>query len=663
VEKKYRNKDKKSKSKKGGKAKVVLLLFAFLNFSLTGFRVRSTNAYFSDTLVSSGNTFSAGWWADDTAPTSEIDQEVLGATQNLTDFSVSYFAEDEDGGSGVKEVRLYYSYNLGDWTLFAEVSVPNEFGEGAFNFTSPLGDGVYDFKTIAVDNAGNTEEKHDVDASTQVDTEPPTMNLSLPAIGDDRWAGQNLAENGSFEKGMTDWVAGGDGDHHIVGDGQDLYGGFIGPRDGNDMFVLGFKDSDLQENASDWLYQEVDLPVSSSANLSFDWRMISDDMVDYDQFSVWIKDNNGYSLERILTTGSGGLDVSGWVEDSGWREITHSLLNFAGRSIKIWFELINSGEAIYRSWTYIDGVKITTIDNRITENTPVDFEIHDGSGSGEFSNEYQVDDDTPDTYGGSSIYLAAGGHSVANGAEDIAGNVEPIQNDDLVVQPAVVINAFSAAPTTTYQEWVTLFNNSGDDIDVNSWEICDNADHCQVLNVTNSETNSTTLPKKSTLKFVDNFQLNNNGDKIILKNDLGNKQDDFKYPSLGGSYDLIWQRNPDGIGSWELIKPSIDAHITSRYDRSHKILLSIFNIPDEHNDGDDLLEYEITYFDDADEEKGISGMILSGAVEDGKADREFYLGICSSGGICVPDIVKDRKIYLTLKKKGIIIIDQREFGI
>ena len=154
------------------------------------------------------------------------------------------------------------------------------------------------------------------------------------------------------------------------------------------------------------------------------------------------------------------------------------------------------------------------------------------------------------------------------------------------------------------------------------------------------------------------FALNNDGDEIRLYNGpVGDSNtdliDSFVYQNDVGDGE-IWQRNPDGIGSWELVEPDIDAHITSRYGKAHKILLSIFNIPDDYGNGD-LLEYEIVY-NDGSENKGISGEILPNAVKDGKADREFYLGVCSTG-VCVPDVVKDRKIHLIVTQKTTKIID------
>ena len=109
VEKKYRNKNKKSKN--GIKTKTVLL-FLFLTPSLVGLRAHPTNAYFSDTLVSSGNTFSTGWWADTEAPISGIDQEVLYNFQNSTNFSINYFKHLVNNSSSPEINMTHFGISL-----------------------------------------------------------------------------------------------------------------------------------------------------------------------------------------------------------------------------------------------------------------------------------------------------------------------------------------------------------------------------------------------------------------------------------------------------------------------------------------------------------------------------------------------------------------------
>ena len=695
---KAKGKKKPKEKKKKIKTKKKILSAIIIISLLLSSRIQGTFALFSSNTVSMASvtlqtaaTFSS---SDDSRPSSEITSTE--SLFNSHDFQIDYDAND----NALDYVELWYSFNYGDWQHFGD-NRPHS--PGSFIFTSPEGDGVYEFITVAVDEAGNVEDKDsdEIDdnagqealngaygvigepAIIQVDTELPTMNLSLDNSSD-WWAGQNLLESGDFEKGMGGWVAGGEGDHHIT------FGPDFNPAldDNNELFLLGFKDADLAENARDWLYQDVDLPASLSANLVFDWRMVSEDTVDYDWFSVFIKEGNddGNVLDNILKTGSGEIfGTSAWSGDSDWRNINYPLLGFAGKKIRIWFETVNSQGPDWKSWVYLDNVQVTTTDNRITEDKEVNFEIHDASGSGEFSNDYSIDGVDQGEYSDGDLGLASGDHQIDYSAEDNAGNISATKSADLVVlpsQPDIVINKFLANPLGTNTdrgdtdlpldgEWVELYNNSDTEININGWYLYDSDDdHELEINSTNVDTDND-LSDTNDLPVVlahgwlriyrnsdGDFSLNNDGDEIRLYNgqigDTGVELiDQFIYQNDVADGE-IWQRSPDGIGSWELVEPGIDVHITSRYAKAHKILLSIFNISDDYGKGD-LLKYEIIY-NDGSEGKGIAGTILPETVEDNKADREFYLGTCSTG-VCVPDVVKNKKINLIVTQGTTEIID------
>ncbi|MCX6725693.1 MAG: SipW-dependent-type signal peptide-containing protein, partial [Candidatus Shapirobacteria bacterium] len=196
------------------------------------FKTHSTNAYFTNAAVSSENTFTVGDW---TAPNSHVvnpldDPEnpgILSDYENNSIFNVYYIAEDSL--SGIGQVQFYYSYNYGNWQLFG---VDTDI-DGEFQFTSPDGDGVYEFKTVAFDNVGNEEDEDEndvgdsqdlttvpvflyTDASTIVDTIPPVTMFSVnPYLA----VTNELLYNGGFESGNLDgWtVVESDGDHKVVG--------------------------------------------------------------------------------------------------------------------------------------------------------------------------------------------------------------------------------------------------------------------------------------------------------------------------------------------------------------------------------------------------------------------------------------------------------------
>jgi pimeloyl-ACP methyl ester carboxylesterase len=97
--------------------------------------------------------------------------------------SVPYSANDNLHGSGMSKVKLYYRYlapgpsTWTDWTLL-KTATKSPIAAGVTN-----GDGTYEFYTLAVDAAGNTEVAPGVaDASTVLDTVAPSTTLGqVPA--------------------------------------------------------------------------------------------------------------------------------------------------------------------------------------------------------------------------------------------------------------------------------------------------------------------------------------------------------------------------------------------------------------------------------------------------------------------------------------------------
>ena len=709
VEKKYKNKNKESK--KGIKIKTILL-FLFLTPSLVGLRAHPTNAYFSDTLVSSGNTFSTGWWADTEAPISGIDQEVLYNFQNSTNFSINYFSDDGADGSGVKEVSLYYSYNLDNWVLFGEISIPDESGNGLFNFTSPLGDGLYDFQTIAVDNAGNTEEKDVavVDASTQVDTEAPYTNLSLGEFGDDYIVGNRFAVNeqmvnGNFEDTNNSgkgWVWEGDGEHRVV-DNADL-GLEAEVKAGDNSALIGWLDIGPTSDGTDYLYQTVSVPDTSST-LSFWYRVLSDDIVEYDYFEAKVVDAGGTQADEIIIqTGSDESGIDRWWGDSLWQEITYSLDNWLNSTVNLWFGVINGDEAGWprlKTAALIDDVRVTNSDNFVTTDKEIAVESND-TGSGIETTWYRINGGVWQEYEGvfdlSDVEVASGSNAVIDYySVDLAGNIRATKSASLVADDSrdyfgVVLNGIMPHPNDTDpvlpakcqgEEWVELFNLSDVAVDVAGWEVNDlykysggtraevaETENRVSLNSGNSVNDGTMIAPNSSLIFCDSFDLNNTGgtsedDRIdgvrLFAIPGGSLVDSFSYQwVLKGK---PWRRVPDGTGTWAdpEEKKEIEVGITSV--GGTKIILSIFNIPENYGENGNLFEYEIIYIGEGNLEKGIAGQILPEAVKSNRANQELYLGTCSAEGACIPDIIKDGVIYLTIIQGQTTVVDNRQFKI
>jgi hypothetical protein len=484
----------------------------------------------------------------------------------------------------------------------------------------------------------------------QVDTLPPTTNVVLGEFDEDRWAGQNLAKNGDFEgPDYSDWVGQGQGDHTVVGPEF--------AHSGDHAFRIGFKDNSPTQGAQDRVYQMIAIPEKLSASLSFWYQVLSDDTVDYDWFSAEIRDENNYVLERILATGSDELGGDDWTGDSGWREVTRSLLGYSGRTIKIWFEVTNNdaeGSQV-RTWAHIDDVVISTVDNQLSSERDVDLDTHD-TGSGVDETNIAPD---PVDYGENTLEY----NSV-----DFAENQEATKTADINVLPDVVLNKFVASPAGPDQgtvgipldgEWIELFNNSDSDVNVEGWYLYDaNDSHALQITAANIDTDGDlsdsddlpVIPARGWLRVYRNgdadFSLNSDsgGDTLRLYDDeisIGNLIDKFEYRGPVGE-DQVWQRNPDGIGSWELVKPSWDYDL--KYTNGgQKIWLTIYNLPDDLQS----VEYEITY-QSGGIDRGIAGTITPDSVVENKADRQFVLGVCSAHGTCVYDTIDSDHFHLEL---------------
>jgi hypothetical protein len=103
------------------------------------------------------NEVNLSWTYDDEDPSSSVNA-ISPYWQNSIPFEITATASDT-GGSGIKEVALYYNFSLdniswGSWTLFG---TNDTIGPYNWSFTAPLGDGYYQFYSIAIDNENNIE--------------------------------------------------------------------------------------------------------------------------------------------------------------------------------------------------------------------------------------------------------------------------------------------------------------------------------------------------------------------------------------------------------------------------------------------------------------------------------------------------------------------------
>lgn len=498
-------------------------------------------------------------------------------TQETHTFDISYSSSDLD----IDYVKLCYSYNFGTDICGDTNNSPS----GLFTFDSPFGDGLYSFYTIAYDLAGNIEDLKFYELDVQVDTKVPTTNVDLKSVTTSHALGQNLLTNGGFEQGMSGWVVDSlGGDHHIVSSGEDSLGDTFPSFSGDNMFILGDKDS-LVDTTFDRIFQEIYLPQNLSSSLSFSYRAVSFDIVDNDYFSVDIASSSGEILENVLTTGSDELGGNSFIDDSGWVSLAHSLLRYAGQTIKVFFTQYNSNpDDTLKSWTYVDDIKVNSLDLRLGETLALDFDTHD-TGSGILLPQGPSD-------------LTVGENVVEYQNDDIATNVESTESVAVVVLPPVVINKIDSSG------FIELYNNTTEDIDISSYK------------VNNIAVGSTVLPSHQSVQISVGYT------ETYILNDGDSDVDTSPQISPGD----IWRRTPFGIGTWAKDGDSLDFNLVSR-SSVNKVTLSVFNLSDS-------VDYEIIYNDQLNQQ-GIYGTI---SIVDGGSDRDFYLGTCSSG-VCLPHAV------------------------
>lgn len=629
------------------------------NFVFTGWQTDSDGSWgFTDEETLESNSIFSGWWADNTPPESEITG--LDFSYTTLNFEIGYFAEDPNT-SGVKEVNLYYSHTFdeGEWKLFGS-DTPDIGGNGSFAFTSPLGDGVYEFKTEAEDYAGNKEEKLLADASTQVDTQKPITMLSLGEFDSKRFAYREILANGNFEDShnpSSGWTFGGSGDHQAVDD--------LAIVRGSNSFLIGFKNTDpatLSDlPAQDFLFQDIDLPVIGTPTLSFWYRLNSEDILDYDWFQALVLNPLDGSILAYLA--HGGLDLfRGTLSDLGWKEVTHSLTDFLGQTVRLYFEVVNSGDKNFKTWVYLDDIRTTEGENYLDPTAEISLETSDASGLGVLTTEYKIDDGPWKEYI-SPFTLDEGEHELAYRSEDVGGLVEEEKTIPLVSFPSagfvgIVLNQISPRPSGLDRgssgipldgEWIELWNNSALLVNLNDWVLYDADNHVLTISVFNSDNNGDTndagetiIPVGGFLRVYRNgdgdFSLNDSGDRVEFYNDYKTRGgfliDSFVYGATEID-DKTWKRIPDGTGTWadpeEKPKETFEVDFDFREDKK-AVWFKVSKIASL-----DLLKYEIVY-DSSEGERGIVGEIEINGREEIER-RDLMLGTCSGieGKVCVYD--------------------------
>ncbi len=210
---------------------------------------------------------------DETAPDSTCTLNGLTDTEILLDYTVS-------DGNAVTEVQLWYRLAFREWTLHP---VRGSGSSGMFTFVPMLGDGTYEFYTIAIDAAGNVEARAALPDALSIyfDVKAPASYCTGPALttsneiqvafhvvelnngikrvklyqkfNDGEWIYTGLSRSGK-NKGVFDVrLYDGDGTYGFHTIAEDWVGNVEDPPDEADAITLLDRQAPTSECSSNWI--------------------------------------------------------------------------------------------------------------------------------------------------------------------------------------------------------------------------------------------------------------------------------------------------------------------------------------------------------------------------------------------------------------------------
>jgi len=110
-----------------------------------------------------------------------------------------------------------------------------------------------------------------------------------------------------------------------------------------------------------WAYQTFNIPAGSIHNqLSFNYRVVTNDILENSDFSVLIYDGNGLEkLEELVHAGipsaSGTLTAG---TDLGWQTVNVNLDAYRGRMVRILFQVRNLNPSAQGIWAFVEHVQL-----------------------------------------------------------------------------------------------------------------------------------------------------------------------------------------------------------------------------------------------------------------------------------------------------------------
>ncbi|MBM3135716.1 MAG: hypothetical protein FJZ89_10650 [Chloroflexi bacterium] len=163
-------------------------------------------------------------------------------------------------------------------------------------------------------------------------------------------------QNGGLETGdFTCWVHGGGYAQSVV---TWLYNGER-PYQGHSCASLGAPVACVSQTAAvAWMYQEFIVPnVPGTMNLTFAYRIVTNDIYDWASFRVELRAPNDALLVRILRDGYKSQTAE-CGKDLGWKTFSYNLEAYKGQTVRLRFESKNEWDGGWGIWTYVDDVKL-----------------------------------------------------------------------------------------------------------------------------------------------------------------------------------------------------------------------------------------------------------------------------------------------------------------
>jgi hypothetical protein len=191
------------------------------------------------------------------------------------------------------------------------------------------------------------------------------VTVYLPAVLRDYRSGPPPPPvvNGGFESGEHGWTFGKDTSNGIRPAPRpevvtsEVHGG-------SRAAVLGDENAPCEAETgvdgyrlSSWIYQDVSVPNTETAQLSFYYRMLT-----YDKWSAFKFDRLEVYLDGTLI-GNLGNTASNYgcgslINDLGWRQFAYDLSAYRGRTVRLKIVNVTDPDKTYSTWTYVDDVEV-----------------------------------------------------------------------------------------------------------------------------------------------------------------------------------------------------------------------------------------------------------------------------------------------------------------